>query len=286
MSGPIYSDDGYWMWNGTEWIPATQPQNAVPAQQIDQVAVANVATEVGVQPEQVAAVAPHFDLNQDGQIDQNEMMQAAQSVANPVNIAAPLPGGMAAPNPGVFTATPKKGFDWKEQKAILIGGIVTIIVAIGVLLFFLLAGNPVAGTWVNNYGSPNEAMTTYNKDGTIQSNDTTGALTWETEGDKLIQIATSTLPNGSEIIVTQTAQYELTNDNNVLWVNIISIVDQDGNNMMIWINPLTGNETELEFPCIALVRDSAQDLLNEQADWANLGEPVPSYQSSKPSWCE
>ncbi len=286
MSGPIYSDDGYWMWNGTEWIPATQPQNAVPAQQIDQVAVANVATEVGVQPEQVAAVAPHFDLNQDGQIDQNEMMQAAQSVANPVNMAAPLPGGMAAPNPGVFIATPKKGFDWKEQKALLIGGIITITVAIGVLLFFLLSGNPVVGTWVNNYGSPNEAMTTYNKDGTIQSNDTTGALTWETDGDKLIQITTSTLPNGTEIIVTQTAQYELTNDNNVLWVNIISIVDQDGNNMMIWINPLTGNETELEFPCFALLRDSAQDLLNEQAEWANLGEPVPSYQSSKPSWCE
>ncbi len=286
MSGPIYSDDGYWMWNGTEWIPATQPQNAVPAQQIDPVAVANVATEVGVQPEQVAAVAPHFDLNQDGQIDQNEMMQAAQSVANPVNMAAPLPGGMAAPNPGVFIATPKKGFDWKEQKALLIGGIITITVAIGVLLFFLLSGNPVVGTWVNNYGSPNEAMTTYNKDGTIQSNDTTGALTWETDGDKLIQITTSTLPNGTEIIVTQTAQYELTNDNNVLWVNIISIVDQDGNNMMIWINPLTGNETELEFPCFALLRDSAQDLLNEQADWANLGEPVPSYQSSKPSWCE
>tara|TARA_B100000700_G_scaffold313739_1_gene399230 strand:- start:290 stop:1150 length:861 start_codon:yes stop_codon:yes gene_type:complete len=286
MSGPIYSDDGYWMWNGTEWIPATQPQNAVPAQQIDQVAVANVATEVGVQPEQVAAVAPHFDLNQDGQIDQNEMMQAAQSVANPVNMAAPLPGGMAAPNPGVFIATPKKGFDWKEQKTLLIGGIVTVTVAIGVLLFFLLSGNPVVGTWVNNYGSPNEAMTTYNKDGTIQSNDTTGALTWETNGDKLIQITTSVLPNGTEIIVTQTAQYELTNDNNVLWVNIISIVDQDGNNMMIWINPLTGNETELEFPCIALLRDSAQDLLNEQADWANLGEPIPSYQSSKPSWCE
>ena len=43
MSGPIYSDDGYWMWNGTEWIPATQAQNAVPAQQIDQSVVTNVA---------------------------------------------------------------------------------------------------------------------------------------------------------------------------------------------------------------------------------------------------
>ena len=129
-------------------------------------------------------------------------------------------------------------------------------------------------------------MTTYNKDGTIQSTDTTGALTWETDGDKLIQIVTSTLPNGTEITVTQTAQYELTNDNNVLWLNLTSIVDQDGNNMMIGINPQTGEEIELEFPCVILLRDSAQDLLNEHADWLNLGEPVPSYQSSKPSWCE
>ena len=285
MSGPIYSDDGYWMWNGTEWIPATQPQNAVPAQQIDQVAVANVATEVGVQPEQVAAVAPHFDLNQDGQIDQNEMMQAAQSVANPVNMAAPLPEGMAAPNPGVFVATAKKGFDWKEQKAILIGGIVTITVAIGVLVFFLLSGNPIVGTWVNNYSSPNESMTTYNKDGT--GADTTGTgFTWETDGDKLIQIQKSTLPNGTELILTHTAQYEFTNDNNVLWLKVISIVDQDGNNMMIVVDPFTGNETEMKFTCVVLLKDSAQDLLNELADWMNLGEPVPSYQSSKPSWCE
>ena len=108
MSGPIYSDDGYWMWNGTEWIPATQAQNAVPEQQIDQSVVTNVATEVGVQPEQVAAVAPHFDLNQDGQIDQNEMMQAAQSIANPVNVAAPMPNNISAPNPNVFTATTAK----------------------------------------------------------------------------------------------------------------------------------------------------------------------------------
>ncbi|MED5271499.1 MAG: hypothetical protein VX613_01270, partial [Candidatus Thermoplasmatota archaeon] len=158
-------------------------------------------------------------------------------------------------------------------------------VAIGVLVFFLLSGNPIVGTWVNNYSSPDEATTTYNKDGTFQSADTTGALTWETDGDKLIQIVTSTLANGTKITITQTAKYELTNDNNVLWLNITSMVDQDGNNMMIGINPLTGEEIELEFPCVALLRDSAQDLLNEHADWLNLGEPVPSYQSSKPSWC-
>jgi len=299
MSGPIYSDDGHWMWNGTEWIPATQPQNVVPTEQIDQTAIANAATQVGVPAQQVAAVAPHFDLNQDGQIDQNEMMQAAQSVSNPVNVptpnqasmgmpahggAVPHIGGGGIPTQG-FVATPKKVFDWKDKKVLLIGGIITVTVAIGVLVFFLLSGNPIVGTWVNNYGSPDEATTTYNKDGTFQSEDTTGALTWETDGDKLIQIVTSTLQDGNKTTITQTAQYELTNDNNVLWINIISMVDQDGNNMMIFVNPMTGDETELEFPCVAALRDSAQSLLDEQADWLNLGEPVPSYQSSKPSWC-
>jgi hypothetical protein len=279
MSGPIYSDDGFWMWNGTEWIPATQPQNVVPTQEINQATVANVATQVGVQPQQVAAVAPHFDLNQDGVIDSNEMMQAAQSVANPVNVAAPpqanvgaqIPGNMAVHNPSVFS-TAKKRFDWKEKKMILIGGIVTITIAMGVLLFFLLSGNPLVGTWVGGTGD-----TTYNKNGTFQSTETTGAYTWETDGDKLIQTVKSTF-DGNETTITQTAQYELTDDDNVLWLNIISIVDQDGNNMMVITNPFTDNETELEFPCIALLRDSASNA----GDYYNT---IPSYQSSKPSWC-
>ena len=288
MSGPIYSDDGHWMWNGTEWIPATQIQNAVPAQQIDQTVVANAATEVGVPAQQVAAVAPHFDLNQDGKIDQNEMMQAAQSVANPVNVAAPnqasvgmpaqggvMPnmGGMGMPAQGI-AATPKKVFDWKEKKVILISGIITITVAIGILVFFLLSGNPVVGTWVSNAGE-----TTYNKDGTVQSTDTTGAFTWETNGDKLIQIVKSTLPDGNETTITQTAQYELTNDNDVLWINIISIEDQDGNNMMVWTDPFTGNETEMEIPCMGVLRNSIAK------DSEAYNSTIASYQSSKPSWC-
>jgi hypothetical protein len=272
MSGPIYSDDGHWMWNGTEWIPATQPQNVVPTQQIDQAAVANVATQVGVQTQQVAAVAPHFDLNQDGRIDQNEMMQAAQSVANPVNVAAPNQGGMGMPVPGMV-GIPKKVFNWKDKKVLLIGGIVTITVAIGILVFFLLSGNPIVGTWVSNGGE-----TTYNKDGTFQSTDTTGAFTWETDGDKLIQIVKSTF-DGNETTITQTAQYELTDDNNVLWINLISMVDQDGNDMLVFTNPITGNETEIEIPCVAALRDSIAKDSNA------YNSTIASYQSSKPSWC-
>ena len=99
---------------------------------------------------------------------------------------------------------------------------------------------------------------------------TQGVQTWETDDNKLIQTVTSTSPDGSNKTTTvTTALYELS----------------DGNNMMIGINPQTGEEIELEFPCVVLLRSSAQDLLNEQADWLNLGEPVPSYQSSKPSWC-
>ncbi len=301
MSGPIYSDDGYWMWNGTEWIPATQAQNVVPTQQIDQNAVANAATQVGVPEQQVAAVAPHFDLNQDGQIDQNEMMQAAQSIANPVNVAAPnqatmgmpaqggnLPhmGGIgepvqsgAVPNMGggampmpVMAGPPKKVFDWKEKKVLLVGGIVTVTVAIGVLVFFLLSGNPIVGTWVGNSGE-----ITYNKDGTVQS-EIQAVQTWETDDNKLIQTVTSTLPNGSKMTTITTAQYELSDGNDVLWMNVTSMVDQDGNNMLMYTDA-GGNEVEIIMPCVVALRDSIAK------DSAEYNSTIASYQSSKPSWC-
>ena len=272
MSGPIYSDDGFWMWNGTEWIPATQAQNAVPAQQIDQSVVTNVATEVGVQPEQVAAVAPHFDLNQDGQIDQNEMMQAAQSIANPVNVAAPIPGNMAAPNPNVFTATTtKKGFDWKEKKALLIGGIITIIVVIGLLLFFLLSGgNAIVGTWVDDN---NES--TFNKDGTFSNGGLESVIstTWEIQGDKLMQTTVSNV-DGSEITYIQTSKFELTDNNNAMWVDVLTMVDENGTNLLV--NPLDGSE--LDMPCILLLNKNIADI-------STYNETAASYQSSKPSWC-
>ncbi|GEM_PF-4026913 len=277
MSGPIYSDDGYWMWNGTEWIPATQAQNIIPAQQIDQTSVNNVAAEVGVHANEVAAVATHFDLNKDGVIDQNEMMQAAQSIANPVNIPAPgmgnVPNNLAVPNANVFTASHKKGFNWKEQKKLLIGGITTTIVAIGVLLFFLLSGNAIVGTWVNDTGE-----ITFNKDGTFQSEEE-GVKTWETTDDnKLIQTITNTLPNGSKMTTIITSQYELSDGNNVLWMNITSMVNQDGENMLIFTD-LQGNEIEITMPCTVALRDSIA--INS----AEYNSTIASYQSSKPSWC-
>ena len=286
MSGPIYSDDGHWMWNGTEWIPATQAQNAVPAQQIDQAVVANAATQVGVPAQQVAAVAPHFDLNQDGQIDQNEMMQAAQSVSNPVNVPAPnqanmgmpvqggaMPnmGGMGMPVQGI-AGTPKKVFDWKDKKIMLIGGIITITVAMGILVFFLLSGNPIVGTWVTE-----SEEVTYNKDGTFSNggDELPGvtSLLWEIEGDKLIQTST-TASNDMEMTVTQTAKFELTDNNNVLWIDIISMVDENGTNLLV--NPFDGSP--LDLPCILVLNKNI-------AEVSTFNTTATSYQSSKPSWC-
>ncbi len=96
MSGPIYSEDGKWMWNGAEWIPATTPEQVVPASAIEPAMVEQAAEQAGVAPEQVAQVAPHFDLNQDTIIDASEMEQAAASIANPVTLAAP-DGSQAPP---------------------------------------------------------------------------------------------------------------------------------------------------------------------------------------------
>ena len=57
------------------------------------------------------------------------------------------------------------------------------------------------------------------------------------------------------------------------------MVDQNGNNMMIWIDPFTGNETEILIPCIAVLRDSIAKDSNA------YNSTIASYQSSKPSWC-
>jgi TM2 domain-containing membrane protein YozV len=81
MTSPIFSPDGQWMWNGTEWIPTPPKSQVLPQQAIDQQALSTVATQTGVDPQQLAQVAPYFDQNQDGVLQQAEIQQAAMSVS-------------------------------------------------------------------------------------------------------------------------------------------------------------------------------------------------------------
>lgn len=91
MSGPNFSPDGNWMWNGTEWIPAPPKEQVLPQSSIDEAEVTNIANESGVDPEHLTQVAPYFDENQDRILQQTELQQAAMSIAHEPNVPSPQP---------------------------------------------------------------------------------------------------------------------------------------------------------------------------------------------------
>ena len=82
MTGPTFSPDGKWMWNGSEWIPAPPPSEVLSTENIVRTEIESVAIDLGVDPESLMEVAPYFDENIDGQLQQKEINQAATSLVN------------------------------------------------------------------------------------------------------------------------------------------------------------------------------------------------------------
>lgn len=89
MTGSNFSPDGQWMWNGSEWIPAPPTSQVLPDTEVNPQEVASVAEEVGVDPDQLTQAAPYFDQNQDGVLQEEELQQAAMSIAQPPTVEAP-----------------------------------------------------------------------------------------------------------------------------------------------------------------------------------------------------
>ena len=84
-----FSDDGQWMWNGKEWVPAPNSNDILPTTAIDQKQIQEVAKEFGVDSNQLANLAPHFDENKDGSLQRSELQQAAVAIANPPTVNSP-----------------------------------------------------------------------------------------------------------------------------------------------------------------------------------------------------
>ena len=80
MSGPTFSPDGQWMWNGSEWIPAPPSSNILPGSGIDQSMVASVANQNQLDVNELSETARYFDQNMDGKLQQNELNLAARSM--------------------------------------------------------------------------------------------------------------------------------------------------------------------------------------------------------------
>ena len=107
MSGPTFSPDGQWMWNGSEWIPAPPSSNILPGSSIDQSMVASVANQNQLDVNELSETARYFDQNMDGKLQQNELNLAARSMTQqPTNqqtqqIAGRMPHFIHA-TPGVL----------------------------------------------------------------------------------------------------------------------------------------------------------------------------------------
>ena len=90
MTGPTFSPDGQWMWDGNAWIPAPPQANVLPQASLNQNQISTVANNAGVPVNQLANTAPYFDQNRDGILQNTELQQAATAIAQPPTMPVPM----------------------------------------------------------------------------------------------------------------------------------------------------------------------------------------------------
>ena len=83
MSGPTFSPDGQWMWDGNTWIPAPPQSKVLPLSSINQQSISSLAALEGLDPSKLSNTARYFDHNQDGVLQKYELQQALTSMKNP-----------------------------------------------------------------------------------------------------------------------------------------------------------------------------------------------------------
>ena len=100
MTGPTFSPDGQWMWDGNAWIPAPPQANVLPQASLNQTQISTVANNAGVPVNQLSNTAPYFDQNRDGILQNSELQQAAMSIAQSPTVEAPQQPVMQQPAMG------------------------------------------------------------------------------------------------------------------------------------------------------------------------------------------
>ena len=98
MTGPTFSPDGQWMWDGNSWIPAPPQADVLPQDRLNQNQISTVAYNAGVPVNQLSNTAPYFDQNRDGILQNSELQQAAAAIAQPPTRSVP----MQSPQPPVM----------------------------------------------------------------------------------------------------------------------------------------------------------------------------------------
>ena len=101
MTESTLSPDGKWLWNGTEWIPAP-PQSEPQVVEQAKETITQVAEQHGLNSDNLYRESSNFDINQDGTLDEYEVLLAANAMANPPVQPAPQHPAVFSPNEQTF----------------------------------------------------------------------------------------------------------------------------------------------------------------------------------------
>jgi hypothetical protein len=101
MTELTLSPDGKWLWNGTEWVPAP-PQSEPQVVEQAKETITQVAEQHGLDSDDLYRESSNFDMNQDGTLDESEVLLAANAMANPAVQPAPQHPAVFSPNEQTF----------------------------------------------------------------------------------------------------------------------------------------------------------------------------------------
>ena len=101
MAESTLSPDGKWLWNGTEWVPAP-PQSEPQVVEQAKETITQVAEQHGLDSDDLYRESSNFDMNQDGTLDESEVLLAANAMANPAVQPAPQHPAVFSPNEQTF----------------------------------------------------------------------------------------------------------------------------------------------------------------------------------------
>ena len=82
MGSGTLSPDGQWLWTGSEWIPAPPPSTPQAVETASSL-IHEMAQAASVDPGELKATVPHFDTNQDGILQPQEISMAIGALSNP-----------------------------------------------------------------------------------------------------------------------------------------------------------------------------------------------------------
>ena len=171
MSGTL-SPDGNWLWNGQEWVPAPKPVSNQVVKQA-QPLIEAAAVENNLNPAKLQKQVQNFDLNEDKQLSQIEVNQAAQSMINPPNVDYPPPPiPMPQPNAGMPGPSTSGIYNHKMIQPVPQNNVNKVVIASVISVVVLLIGSLTIYFWASDLADDaTSSVSDRDKDGVIDSDD-------------------------------------------------------------------------------------------------------------------